>query len=90
MFYVQTYDSAEAIFYTYLKRYPHNQAKFQAFRGIPLEELKGTPGFRAHASRIYNVFSSVIDSLDKDPEMKGIQKIVADGRLVVIQNMFIT
>lgn len=26
-----------------------------------------------------NVFSSVVDSLDKDPELIGIKKIVAEG-----------
>jgi len=44
--------------------------------------LQGTPGFRAHASRIFNVFSSVIDALDKDPELITIKKIVAEGKTV--------
>ena len=47
--------------------------------------LQGTPGFRAHASRIFNVFSSVIDALDKDPEFIAIKKIVADGNICVTQ-----
>nr|BAO18451.1 globin [Polypedilum nubifer] len=51
---------------------------FIAFRNTPLLMLKGTPGFRAHASRIFNVFSSVIDALDKDPDMEGIKHIVAE------------
>lgn len=40
---------------------------------------QGTPGFRAHASKIFNVFSCVIDALDKDPDLKGIKKIIAEG-----------
>jgi len=71
-------DSGELIFYTFLKRFPEHQQKFAAFRDKPLAELKGTAAFRAHASRILNVFSSVIDALDKDAEMKGIKTIVAD------------
>jgi len=27
-----------------------------------------------------NVFSSVVDALDKDPEMKAIKKMVAEGK----------
>lgn len=35
--------------------------------------------WRAHASKIMNVFSSVVDALDKDPELVAIKKIVAEG-----------
>jgi hypothetical protein len=38
--------------------------------------------FRAHASRIFNVFSSVIDALDKDPDLKAIKRIIAEGKWV--------
>ncbi|CAG9797081.1 unnamed protein product [Chironomus riparius] len=75
---IKQHDTAEKIFYTYLEKFPDNQQVFQAFRNTPLLMLKGTPGFRAHASRIFNVFSSVIDALDKDPEFIAIKKIVAD------------
>lgn len=44
--------------------------------------LQGTPGFRAHASRIFNVFCSVIDALDKDPDMYATKKIVAEGKVL--------
>ncbi|CAO1370909.1 unnamed protein product [Diamesa serratosioi] len=72
------FDSGEKILFIYFERYPHNQEKFSAFKNTPLLSLKGTPGFRTHASRIMNVFSSVIDALDKDPELKGIKRIVAE------------
>ncbi|KAL7039743.1 hypothetical protein ACKWTF_000095 [Chironomus riparius] len=73
------HDSATLIFYTFLEKFPHNQQKFPAFKGKPLAELKDTVEFRAHSSRIFNVFSSVVDGLDKDTEMmKGIKKIVAE------------
>jgi len=72
------FDSAELIFYTFLERYPEHQQKFAAFKDIPLADLKGTAGFRAHASRIFNAFSSVIDALDKDVELKGIKRIIAE------------
>lgn len=45
------FDFGEQVFFQYLERYPENQQKFQAFRNTPLLLLKGTPGFRAHASR---------------------------------------
>jgi hypothetical protein len=51
--------------------------------------LQGTPGFRAHASRIFNVFSSVIDALDKDPDMDEIVKIVAESEKIFF-NYFLT
>lgn len=42
--------------------------------------LKNTVQFRAHSARILNVFSSVIDGLDKDTEdFAGIKQFVADG-----------
>lgn len=37
--------------------------------------------FRAHASRIMNVISSIVDSLDKDPELVAIKKIIAECEL---------
>lgn len=73
------HDSAERIFYAYLECFPINQQIFQAFRNTPLLMLKGTPGFRAHASRIFNVLSSVVDALDRDQDLRGIKKIVAEG-----------
>ncbi|KAG5674760.1 hypothetical protein PVAND_004710 [Polypedilum vanderplanki] len=74
----KAHDTAEKIFYTFLEKFPQNQQNFVAFKNTPLLMLKGTPGFRAHASRIFNVFSNVIDALDKDPDMKGIKNIVAE------------
>lgn len=71
-------DSAEIIFYTFLERYPDNQQRFVMFKDKPLAELKGTPQFRAHASKILNSFNYVIDALDKDPDMKEIAKMVAE------------
>lgn len=41
--------------------------------------VQGTPQFRAHASKILNSFDYVIDALDKDPDMKEIAKMVAEG-----------
>nr|BAO18452.1 globin [Polypedilum nubifer] len=73
------HDSAALIFSTFLEKYPHNQQKFPAFKDKPLSDIKNTVEFRAHASRIFNVFSSVIDGLDRDTEMmKGIKKIIAE------------
>lgn len=54
-----------------------------------MDFLQGTPGFRAHASRIFNVFSSVIDALDKDPEMHAIQKIVAESEKIILWGDFL-
>lgn len=34
---------------------------------------------RAHASKIMNVISSCVDSLDKDPDLSAIKKMVAEG-----------
>jgi hypothetical protein len=45
--------------------------------------FQGTPGFRAHASRIFNVFASVIDALDKDPDLSGIKQILAESELII-------
>lgn len=40
---------------------------------------QGTPGFSPNACRIFNVFGCVIDSLDNDPNMAGIKRIVGEG-----------
>ncbi|KAG5674761.1 hypothetical protein PVAND_004711 [Polypedilum vanderplanki] len=69
-------ESAEIIFYTFLEKYPHNQQVFEAFRNTPLLMLRGTPGFSPNACRIMNVFNNVIDSIENDPEMNGVKKIV--------------
>ncbi|CRK86241.1 CLUMA_CG000428, isoform A [Clunio marinus] len=74
------YDSGEKILFMYFDRFPNNQDRFIAFKTTPLLMLKGTPGFRAHASKIMNVLSSIIDALDKDPALVGIKKIAGDGR----------
>ncbi|CRK93815.1 CLUMA_CG007342, isoform A [Clunio marinus] len=71
------FDSAETILYTFLERFPEHQPKF-SFRDVPLSDLKGTPGFRNHASKIFNVFSSVVDALDRDPDYMGIKRILAE------------
>ncbi|CRL02393.1 CLUMA_CG015163, isoform A [Clunio marinus] len=72
-------DSAELIFYTFLSRYPEHQKRFVRFKDKPLNELKGSPFFRAHASRIYNVFDSVIDGIGKDPENKEVMSFIAES-----------
>lgn len=51
-------------------------------RSIYMKLFQGKPTFRSHASRIFNVFDSVIDCLDKDPDNTEIQKIIADGKIV--------
>ncbi|KAG5674759.1 hypothetical protein PVAND_004709 [Polypedilum vanderplanki] len=74
-----SHDSAALIFYTFLEKFPHNQNKFPSFKDKQLSDLKNTVEFRAHASRIFNVFSSVVDGLERDSEMmKGIKKIIAE------------
>lgn len=46
--------------------------------------LQGTPAFRAHAAKIFNIFTTVIDALDKDDkEMKGIKRILVEGEFEV-------
>lgn len=47
--------------------------------------FSGKPVFRSHASRIFNVFDSVIDCLDNDPEGTEIPKIIADSKFVLDQ-----
>lgn len=74
-------DSAELIFYTFLERFPEHQQKFAAFKKKPLTELKGSPYFRAHASRIFNIFTCVVDGLGKDPNDEEVKKFIADGKL---------
>nr|BAO18440.1 globin [Polypedilum nubifer] len=56
-------DSGEKILYAYLEKFPHNQEKFAAFRNTPLIMLKGTPGFRSHASKIMGLFGAAVDAL---------------------------
>uniref|UniRef100_A0A336LW33 CSON006171 protein n=1 Tax=Culicoides sonorensis TaxID=179676 RepID=A0A336LW33_CULSO len=56
-------DSAEGILYTFFEKYPDNQQKFYKFKNVPLKDLKGTPAFRAHASRVMNTFNATVDCL---------------------------
>lgn len=81
IFALKAMDSAELIFYTFLERFPEHQQKFSAFKSKPLVELKGAPYFRSHASRIFNVFTCVVDGLGKDPDNRGIKKFIAESNL---------
>lgn len=56
-------DAGEIIFYKFFEKYPHNHEMFKKFKDTPLSELKGTPVFRAHASRVVNTFSATVDCL---------------------------
>lgn len=56
-------DAGEIILYKFFEKYPDNQQKFGKFKNVPLSQLKGTPAFRAHASRVVNMFSSTVDCL---------------------------
>lgn len=56
-------DAGEIIFYKFFEKYPHNHELFKKFKDTPLKELKGTPVFRAHASRVINTFSATVDCL---------------------------
>lgn len=47
--------------------------------------LQGTATFRAHASKILNTFSYVIDALNKDADMKEIAKIIAEGKILNLE-----
>lgn len=58
-------DTGEMILLKFLEKNPPSQLKFYAFKNIPLIQLRGAPGFRTHASRVMNEFSSSIDCLDK-------------------------
>ncbi|KAG5668876.1 hypothetical protein PVAND_016796 [Polypedilum vanderplanki] len=66
-------DSGEKILYAYLEKYPHNQEKFAAFRNTPIIMLKGTPGFRSHASKIMGLFAQAIEALGQE---KGTETII--------------
>ncbi|XP_063705499.1 globin CTT-VIIB-7-like [Culicoides brevitarsis] len=56
-------DAGEIILFKFLEKYPDNQQKFAKFKNKPLSELKGTPAFRAHASRVMNAFCTTVDCL---------------------------
>ncbi|KAL7015517.1 hypothetical protein ACKWTF_016498 [Chironomus riparius] len=71
-------DSGEIILYTYLEQYPNNQVKFQAFRNTPLVMLKGTPGFRSHASKIMDVFATAINALGTENGLPAIVSLVTE------------
>jgi hypothetical protein len=71
-------DTGEKILFSFLEQYPHNMVHFHAFKNTPLLLLRGTPGFRSHASKIVNIFAVAIDSLDKENGFDEIQKIVAE------------
>lgn len=61
-----------------MERYPHYQQVFPAFRAKQLKDLKGTPRFRAHSSRIFNVFSSVVDSLEEESDNSEVKLFIAE------------
>lgn len=54
---------------------------FDNISRIARVHTQGTPQFRAHASKILNSFNYIIDALDKDPDMKEIAKMVAEGKI---------
>jgi len=68
-------DSAELILYKFFEKYPHNQQKFYKFKNVPLEQLKGTPAFRAHASRVLNTFSATVDSIQLEGGWEEVKNI---------------
>jgi hypothetical protein len=67
--------TAESVFYTYLKKFPANQDKFETLKGHPLDEVKGTANFKLIAGRIFNVFDNAVKAIGDD---KAFKKIVAD------------
>lgn len=60
---VTMFDLGEKVMYKLFEKYPYNQQEFPKFRNVDLEELKGKPSFRVHASRIINRFDATIDCL---------------------------
>lgn len=69
------FDSGEHILYKFLERHQNYQAHFRRFKYTPLEELKGKPGFRDHASKIMNRISATIDCLQTEGGVPEIRMI---------------
>lgn len=62
-------DSGEAIFIRFLEKYPHNKAKFAAFRDIPLLSLKVSRERGWHDQRRFKSIDSSI-SLQGNPGVR--------------------
>lgn len=77
--------TGEAIFYSYLKKYPAHQDQFETLKGQNIEDAKASASFKSIAGRIIDVFDRVVKSLE--PEMKDAAKIVAEGKLLSVHLM---
>ncbi|CAG9812123.1 unnamed protein product [Chironomus riparius] len=72
-------ESGQAIFYTFLKRYPEHKKRYPAFRNMTLEELKDTPQIRHHCSRIMEFFGAAIDSLGTEQQRDILVTALSDN-----------
>lgn len=45
-------ESGEAIFFTFLTRFPEYQERYSTLTNIPLDELKGTEAMAKHSQKI--------------------------------------
>lgn len=59
-------DLGERVMYKLFEKYPYNQQEFKKFRNVELDDLKGKPSFRVHASRIINRFDATVDCLKQE------------------------
>lgn len=67
--------AANAVFYTYLKKFPSNQDKFETLKGKPIDEVKETANFKTIAGRVFGIFDNLVANVGND---KAFQKIVVD------------
>uniref|UniRef100_A0A1B0G6S1 Globin domain-containing protein n=1 Tax=Glossina morsitans morsitans TaxID=37546 RepID=A0A1B0G6S1_GLOMM len=59
-------ESGVAILIQFFTKYPSNLEKFSTFKDMPLDELKESPRFKAHANRVIKVFDDSVQALDDD------------------------
>lgn len=63
------------ILYAVFKAYPDIQAKFTMFAGKDLEDLKGTPEFALHATRIVSFISEVVNLMGNDANTAALKSM---------------